>query len=249
MTTLCNWLALGQGECQKFVPGEHFSQRDMPILWGGRWTRGHHALCPRRAMDMPSGSGGHAHSWRRTISWRWAMDMLNGPGCPEGHAHSLGRPVDTWASCSLPAPSNGHAHGSADMLIGAGRFRRWAMDMLNGPGCPEGHAHSLGRPVDTWASCSLPRRAMDMPNGSGGHAHSWRRAMDMPNGCGQTKGHAHSLMPRVSMSTRRCGRVTTRRRGVRSPRPRRRRRPGHGRRHSGAGTAAVPRRRPAGPLR
>ena len=85
------------------------AQRDMPIPCGGRWTRGHHALCPRRAMDMPNRSGGHAQSWRRTISWRWAMYMLNGPGCPEGHAHSLWRPVDTWASCSLPAPSNGHA--------------------------------------------------------------------------------------------------------------------------------------------
>ncbi len=57
MTTLCNWLALGQGECQKFVPGEHLPRRDMLILRGSQRAHGHHAHPSRQAWDMPNGSG------------------------------------------------------------------------------------------------------------------------------------------------------------------------------------------------
>ena len=69
MTTLCKWLALGQGECQKFVPGERPRPGgpDMPISGcgaedigtspsGGQWTAaatGH--VRGRRARDMSTG--------------------------------------------------------------------------------------------------------------------------------------------------------------------------------------------------
>ena len=90
----------------------------MPSLRCTRWSQWHHALCLRRMMDMSLGSrlargtcsflalkNGHAQ-WARGCTEGRAPGFLDRP---EGHAHSSLRPVDTMASCPLPAPSEGHA--------------------------------------------------------------------------------------------------------------------------------------------
>src|SRR6478735_1477780 len=94
MTTLCNWLALGQGECQKFIPGEHLPRRDMLIVRGGRRAHGHHAHPWRRAWDMSQRvrngprdmlivRGGRRAHGHQAHPWRQARDMSqrvrNGP--------------------------------------------------------------------------------------------------------------------------------------------------------------------------
>ena len=94
MTTLCKWLALGQGECQKFVPGEHFPLGDMPIFAAARGYLGVMLRAPAERSTCPTTAAG-----------------------PEGHAHSSLRPEDTWASCSVPVLSDEHAQVSSLSLI------------------------------------------------------------------------------------------------------------------------------------
>src|SRR4051812_48714450 len=107
MTTLCRELALGQGECQKFVAGGHLSGLDMRILCRGHWTSGHHALPPYAELGTCSTAAdrrdGHAHSWHR--GWTCSTDA----GRPEGHAHSLSRPVEIKEIGPVLTPTDGNA--------------------------------------------------------------------------------------------------------------------------------------------
>jgi hypothetical protein len=94
-----------------------------------------------------------------------------------GHAHSSVRLGDTWAPCSLPALSNGHAQrlGAARGDMPLPSAERWTCPVL---AAARGHlgimssARTVRWTCPTIAGCP------------GGHAHTWRCAMNVPSGCG-----------------------------------------------------------------
>ena len=145
-----------------------------------------------------------------------------------GHAHFLLRPEDTWASCSLPALSDGHAQriraagaeisnvrglpgrtcpffvaarGHLGLMLTA-CAERWTCPTTAAG--PEGHAHSSLRPEDTWASCSVPL----LSDGHAQRASATREEMPTleaqrwtyPTGAGYRGGHVHSRRRRLGMS-------------------------------------------------
>jgi hypothetical protein len=185
MTTLCKWLALGQGECQKFVPGEHLARRDMLILCSGERTLGHHARWPRSGMDMLSGCG------------------LPGRTCPllalgDGPAQRFrAAPWDMPNLCCGERTPGHHAHRP-----------HWPVDMSSRARADHQMPRLCGG-VEMWASCPLLRSAMGMLSGcrlpgrtcsilaaARGHLGLLPSARGQrwtcPTVAGFTGGHAHS---------------------------------------------------------
>jgi hypothetical protein len=129
----------------------------------GRWTcppgRGQTIRCP----DFVAGykCGPHAHP----CAQRWACPTV--AGCPGGHAQSWPQREDTWASCPLPAVSDGHAP----------RLLASQEDMLT----PD---------AELWTCPAVPAAREDMLNlgccqrTPGPHVLFPRSAMDMPHGWG-----------------------------------------------------------------
>ncbi|SDL52413.1 hypothetical protein SAMN04487913_110139 [Arthrobacter sp. ok362] len=134
-------------------------------------------------MDMPYGRGLPGRTCPFLLSVGHAPP---GAGGPEGHAHSLVRPVDTWASCSLPALSIGHAlrPRAAEWDMSSPSAERWTCP--TGPGRARGTCPFFGA-AGGHLGIMLSARAegWTCPIGAGcpgGHVHSCYRGVGMSRG-------------------------------------------------------------------